>query len=457
MIGLMTTTEIIAPFKPHIWQVEPWKYTGPTMLLTGSAGGGKSRVAAEKVHGFMKRYPNAMGVMLRKSRESMTNSTVLFMERTIIGDDPAVQHRPSKLRFEYDNGSILAYGGMNDEKQREQIRSIGAEGAVDIVWMEEANRFTEDDYNEVLGRMRGKSAPWLQVILTTNPDTPTHFIYKRLIQGGEAKVFYSSEADNPSNPVIYSENLGKLTGILYKRLVKGLWVQAEGAVYDTYDPMLHLIDPFPISIHWRRIRAVDFGFTNAFVCQWWAIDPDERMYLYRELYRTQRLVEDHGRQIHELTGDERIEATICDHDAEDRATLERHARCSTKAASKSISPGIQAVSGRLRKAGDGKPRLFMMRGALVEPDVSLESVRKPICTEDEFPAYSWPESKATRSDKEVPLDLDNHGMDAMRYAVMYVDNPSGPNAQVVRGAAKLYTNRQKERRRPVRTLYDSRR
>ena len=456
MTGPMVRTEIIAPFKPHSWQIEPWKYTGPTMLLTGSAGGGKSRLAAEKVHGFLQRYPGAMGVMLRKSRESMTNSTVLFMERTVIGDDPRVRHYSSKLRFEYNNGSILAYGGMNDEKQREQIRSIGAEGAVDIVWMEEANRFTESDYNEVLARMRGKAAPWLQVILSTNPDIPTHFIYKRLIQGGEAKVYYSSAADNPANPAIYQENLGKLTGILYKRLVKGLWVQAEGAVYDTYDPALHLIESFEIPIHWRRIRAVDFGFTNAFTCQWWAIDPDGRMYLYREIYRTQRLVEDHARQILELTGDERIETTVCDHDAEDRATLERHAQCSTKAASKSISPGIQKVASRLRKAGDGKPRLYLMRGALVEPDIGLETVRKPLCTEDEFPAYSWPESKATRSDKEVPLDLNNHGMDAMRYAVMYVEDPTGSGVQVKHNAAKLYGSRQREKR-TVRTLYDSRR
>ena len=448
----MAEIEVIAPFRPHSWQIEPWRYTGPTMLLTGSAGGGKSRLAAEKIHGYCKRYPGAMGLVLRKSRESMTNSTVLFMERTVIGDDPQVRHYSSKLRFEYTNGSILAYGGMNDEKQREQIRSIGAGGSVDIAWLEEANKFTEDDYNEVLARMRGKAAPWMQVMLTTNPDAPTHFIYKRLIQGEEAKVFYSSALDNPANPPQYIENLEKLTGILYKRLVKGLWVQAEGAVYDIYDPALHLIDPFPIPEHWRRIRAVDFGYTNAFTCQWWALDGDGRMYLYREIYHTQRIVEDHAKYIVELTGDEHIEATTCDHDAEDRATLERYG-VPTVAAEKDISPGIQVVSGRLRKAGDGKPRLFLMRGTLVEPDIGLETTRKPMCTEDEFPAYSWPEVKANRSDKEVPLDVNNHGMDAMRYAVMYVENPVGPTVQIVRSAASLYGSRE----RPVRGLYGGRR
>lgn len=400
--------------------MEPWKYIGPTMLLTGSAGGGKSRLAAEKVHGYLLRYPNAMGLMLRKIRQSMTNSTVLFMDREIIGSDPRVRHYPSKLRFEYANGSVLAYGGMANEEQREQIRSIGTAGGVDIVWMEEATGFTETDYNEVLARMRGKAAPWTQVILSTNPDVPTHWIYQRLMVGGEAQVYKSSALDNPSNPASYIDNLQKLTGILYDRLVLGLWKQAEGAVYDTYDPTVHVIDPIPIPPLWRRIRAVDFGYTNPFVCLWFAMDNDGRMYLYRELYHTGRIVEDHARQIVELSQGERIEATVCDHDAEDRATLERHG-IPTMGAKKDVSPGLQAVAQRLRVAGDGKPRLYLFRDALVERDRELAKAYKPLCTVDEFPAYVWQVSKDGRPVKEVPVKVNDHGMDAMRYAVMYID------------------------------------
>jgi hypothetical protein len=60
------------------------------------------------------------------------------------------------------------------------------------------------------------------------------------------------------------------------------------------------------------------------------------MFMYREIYMTHRLVEDHanGRLsedgtkeflgINDLSADEKIEATVCDHDLEDRMTLERH-------------------------------------------------------------------------------------------------------------------------------------
>lgn len=217
-----------------MWQVDPWRDKSPVILLTGSAGGGKTRLAAEKLHGYCLRYPGATGLMLRKTRASMTNSTTLFVERQVIGKDRRVQHFPSKHRFEYANGSILAYGGMADEEQREQVRGVGQDSGVDICWLEEAIQFIEADHNELLARMRAKAAPWRQTILTTNPDAPTHWIFSRMIQGGEARVYYSKALDNPYNPADYQATLAKLTGVERDRLVGGKWIQASGLVFDVW-------------------------------------------------------------------------------------------------------------------------------------------------------------------------------------------------------------------------------
>jgi PBSX family phage terminase large subunit len=426
-----------ATYKPLPWQVRPFRDNRAlVMLLTGSAGGGKSRLAAEKLHGYCMKYDGAMALALRKTRESMVNSTVLVLERKILAQQ-GIKHNQQKSRFEYPNGSILAYGGMKDDTQREHVRSIGQDGGLDIAWMEEANRFTEEDFNEILARMRGKAAPWRQVILTTNPDTPAHWIYKRLITGGEAAVYYSGAVDNPHNAPEYLETLAKMTGVQGERLNRGRWVQAEGAVWPEFDPAVHLIDPFPVPKAWRRIRVVDFGYTNPFVCQWWAVDPDGRMFRYRETYHTRRLVEDHvlgvrdengnvlKPGINQLSAGERFEATVCDHDAEDRATFERHADSSTVAAYKAVTPGIEAVAARLRAAGDGKPRLFLFRDALVERDATLDQRRRPLCTEEEVPGYVWAPGPDGKASKEEPLKLDDHGCDAMRYAVAYEDGMTG--------------------------------
>jgi phage terminase large subunit len=409
-------TEILAAYQPLRWQVPMWRDKNLVVLATGSAGGGKSRAAAEKVHAYLLKYAGATGLMLRKAREYCKASIVPFMAQSVIGDDPRVTMIKSENRFVYENGSVLWWGGMKDDDQREALRSIGQEGGLDIVWMEEANAFSELDFEELLARMRGRAA-WPQVIMTTNPGAPSHWIYKRIIQGGEGSVYYSGAADNPHNPAGYIDTLNRLTGVLRSRLVEGRWVQAEGAVYDEWDDAVHLIDPFPIPSDWRRFRSIDFGFTNPFVCQWWALDPDDRMYLYREIYMSGRLVEDHARQIVALEQGEAIDWSVSDHDAEDRATLERHG-VYTNPARKEVSPGINAVKQRLRVQEDGKPRLYLMRGALVEEDTRLREAKKPVSTLEEMTGYVWQKSADGRPVKEQPVKLDDHGMDALRYAVM---------------------------------------
>ncbi len=201
-------------------------------------------------------------------------------------------------------------------------------------------------------------------------------------------------------------------------------MQAEGAVYPGYNPALHLIDPFPIPADWRRFRVIDFGYTNPFVCQWWAQDNDGRLYRYRELYMTGRTVRAHAAQINALSSGEQIETTIADHDAEDRATLAEHGIFTT-AAEKAITTGIQAVSERLAVAGDGRARLFFMRDALVEADDTLEERKLPTCTEEEIEGYAWPKAADGKPIKEQPVKENDHGVDALRYLAMYVDRSAG--------------------------------
>src|SRR5574342_733096 len=219
---------------PIPWQVAAFTDRSPIILLTGSAGGGKSRLGYEMAHNFMVSYPGAMGLMVRKIRESMRNSTVLFFNSRIASQDSRVQLLSSNHRFQYANGSFLAYGGMKDEDQREQIRSIGLDGALDIIIVEEANKLLHEDFQELLPRLRGKAGPYCQIILMTNPDAPGHWINQKLILGGMAKVYYSSAADNPFNPPEYVDWLNMLTGVQRQRLVEGKWVQAEGVIYDNF-------------------------------------------------------------------------------------------------------------------------------------------------------------------------------------------------------------------------------
>ena len=76
-----------------------------------------------------------------------------------------------------------------------------------------------------------------------------------------------------------------------------------------------------------RYWAIDFGFTQPFCFQAWAKDEEGRLYRFAELYHTGMLVEEAAHRIKEWMrrkGEDFPEAILCDHDAEGRATLEKH-------------------------------------------------------------------------------------------------------------------------------------
>lgn len=215
--------------------------------------------------------------------------------------------------------------------------------------------------------------------------------------------------------------LGKLTGVRRLRLLKGQWAAAEGIIYEEWSESTNVIPNFvrPKDLsNWQFWWAVDFGFINPFCWQMWAEDPDGKLFLVREIYKTKTLVEDHARKIMEIMRTEEWPypvAVICDHDAEDRATLERHIHMATAPANKKVIGGIQLVQARIRE-----DRLVICEDALVEKDSELVESNKPTCTLEEFPAYVWA-NKGRRTDdgelKDEPLKEKDHGMDAARYIV----------------------------------------
>lgn len=407
----------MAKWQPLPWQLAAWEDRSPVILLSGSAGGGKSDLAARKIDYYCRRYPGAFGLIIRKTRESMTAGVALMMESEVI--NPAESdHVPSRSRFTYANGSLITYAGMATTRERQRIRSIGRRGGVDILWIEEAVELLRDDYEALRARMRGKSAPWRQIILTTNPDAPEHWINTDLIIGDGASVHYSGAIDNPHVDDEYRETLDSLTGVNRERLTLGRWVRAEGIVHSNWNPAVNLVDRHRLDPGWRRIGAIDFGWEAPTVAQWWAIDDDGRMILYREIYETHLHLDDLARRIRELSGRENVMWEV------DYAAGVRLAGVPMRAANKDVIPGLQAVNTRLRLAGDGRPRMVLFRDALVRTDPRLVEQRKPTSTAGEFGGYVWAVRATDGAVLDVPLKMNDHGMDAARYAAMAAGVPA---------------------------------
>lgn len=386
----------------------------PEILYEGPAGTGKTRGLLEKAHICLANYPGARVLACRKTRASMTQSVLVTFEEKVLPAGSPIRNgadKQNRSSYHYPNGSELVIGGMDNA---ERIMST----EYDMVLVFEATETTEDDFEKLTSRLRNGVMPYQQAVADCNPGPPSHWLNQRATQGRMVRIL-SRHEDNPSITPEYIERLDALTGARKERLRYGRWAAQEGLVYG-FDARIHVLPAFEIPKSWRRFRVIDFGYTNPFVCGWWAMDPDGRMYLYREIYMSGRTVKVHAEQIVRLSEGESIEATICDHDAEDRATL-AESGISSQPAYKAVTVGVQAVEDRLKVAGDGRPRLFVLEGCLVETDTGLAERKKPTSTREEFDGYVWPKGKDGREVKEAPVKNDDHGMDMTRYAVAYAD------------------------------------
>jgi phage terminase large subunit len=402
----------------------------PELLISGAAGTGKSRAVLEKINLICLITPGTKALVLRQVARSLATSALRTWERDVIKEalrDGTVHYYGGSARepaqYRYSNGSSVTIGGLDDP-----MKVMSTE--YDIAFIQECTEVSEEAWESVNIRLRNGAISFQQIIGDCNPSHPTHWLLERA-SAGKLKHLVSQHEDNPryfrpdgtptTEGVDYIARLDSLTGVRYLRLRRNIWAAAEGVIYEGFDAAIHVIDPFPVPASWERVWAVDFGHTNPFVWQDWALDEDRRAYLVREIYMSGRLVEDHARQILALGGP-RPSVIVCDHDAEDRATFERHTGMGTIAAEKAVTMGIDAVAERLKIAADGRPRMQFFRDALVEKDPSLTDRKLPTCTVEEIPGYIWaPEPASADRKREQPVKKNDHGADCARYMVVEID------------------------------------
>lgn len=406
------------------------------VVIAGPAGTGKTTALLQLTHLRLLRTPRARALLVRKTATSLAASALVTYQQQVLHPLDGVVYESGTPRrpaqFRYPNGSVLVVGGMD---QASKVLSTDYDQLVVI----EATELSLADWETLSSRARYGVLGAQQLLGDCNPSAPTHWLYRRCLDS-TARLLESRHQDNPRyhdgtdwTPAgrAYLDRLSKLTGVRRVRLYEGRWAAAEGLVYDGYDPRVHLVVARTLPAEWPRIEGCDFGFRNPFVWQSYGIDPDGRLELECEIYRTERLVEDHAAEIRRLTAGRRPAiALVCDHDAEGRATLERHLGRRTTPAKKAIRDGIQAVAARLRVQADGRPRLTFQRDATVARDAALVEAGRPAATVEEFDSYVW-QSEGGSPSKELPVDQDNHGMDCTRYVIMHLD---GGRDRVVRVA-----------------------
>lgn len=284
-------------------------------------------------------------------------------------------HMKTEQLYTYPTGSYIEFFSVDNALK---VRGPGR----DIVFVNECNLIEYDTLRQLLLRTKNCA------IIDYNPADEFHWIYDKIIPRNNCHFVKSTYKDNP---FLTSETVKEIES--YKDIDENFWRiygegergHSEGIIYTKWE----LFSETPKG---QTVYGLDFGFNNPTALVK-ITEHDKNLYLQEELYQS-------GLTNNDLIGI--LKQKVKPHDpifadaAEPQRIEEiRRAGLSVKPADKAVKDGIDFVKSR---------RLFIHR----------ESAN----LQKEIKSYKYLTYKANKNTSEEPMKLNDHTMDAMRYAAM---------------------------------------
>lgn len=303
--------------------------------------------------------------------------------------------------------ALLPGGGVITCKSADSGADKYQGASITFAWLDEEH--PEDVFQETLLRLVDRRGTCL---ITLTPIKGLSWIQEKFINQ-KLDGFKVCKLSSLDNPWISSRKIRQTVQHMSDESIRtrlyGEFTKQQGLIYPEFEFDKHIYRG-PISDlkpDWPRFRSIDFGTRHPFCCLWAALGPDKTVYIYRELYQTEKTTIENGNDINRLSKDDpEFEFSVADPESRDgRLTLARSCRIQTHPAPKHIGviEGINIVKEFLHPDANGNPHLFIF----------------PSCknTIKEFRKYQW----AKNQDRDFPKKTNDHAMDSLRYLLMALD------------------------------------
>ena len=280
------------------------------ILYGGAAGGGKTKALIMDAFFRCLKWPGTTAVIFRRSYTELEDTDIKEAQSSY--PESVATYNTGRHEYRLINGSKIMFRHCENEADRFKYSGLEAQ----FMYFDELTTFTQVIYDFLKTRLRAKKSLGVVPIVrsASNPGNIGHgWVKKMFVDAGpymeirEQEIY--SEALHKAKkirtqyiPALATENpfitddyifeLEQKPEALRRALLNGDWDSFEGQAFpeivikpeNTDRRWTHVIEPFPIPLDWPRYFSFDYGYSDPFACQWWAMDSKGRAYLYREWY-----------------------------------------------------------------------------------------------------------------------------------------------------------------------------
>jgi PBSX family phage terminase large subunit len=385
------------PMLPHKKQIVAIRNSSKRInILEGSVRSGKTLAFLWRWIRYVATAPEGDLALIGKSSGSLYRNIVRPLQ-TLLGYE--LNYSPGKHEVDLWGRKMFCFGAY-DEGSEGIIRGMTLAGALG----DELTLWPKSFFMMLLERLSVKGA---QFFGSTNPDSPYHYLKTDFLDNPELSLYQEHFAleDNPSLDPEYVNNLKKEhIGLWYKRFIEGLWVLAQGAIYDFFDESIHTIEPKKLPIAYSHSVGIDYGTMNptCFILfgeqnsgrlKCWA---EDEYYHDSQKALCQKTDAEYVDDYLKFVGRIPISNVYVDPSAASFiAELKRRGVCNIRETDNSVLDGIRFQATMLKN------------GEYVISRKCRQVIK-------DYGAYSW-DTKAQRNGEDRPLKQNDHTKDPERY------------------------------------------
>ncbi|WP_242291375.1 MULTISPECIES: PBSX family phage terminase large subunit [unclassified Bacillus cereus group] len=288
--------------------------------------------------------------------------------------------------------------GGKDESSQELIQGITLAG----MFFDEVALMPQSFVNQATGRC---SIDGSKYWFNCNPAGPYHWFKLEWIDNKEDKnllhIHFTMDDNLSLSEKVKQRYYRMYSGVFFQRFILGLWVLAEGIVYDMFNKEKHVVETLEREYE-KYYVSCDYGTQNPMTYGLWGL-CDGIWYKTKEYHydgrknSRQKTDDEYLDDLKEFVGDISIRGIIVDPSAASFIALLKKNRFKVIKAKNEVIDGIRNVARLLNEE------------KIKYNDCCKETFR-------EYASYTWDE-KATARGEDKPNKENDHQMDGDRYFV----------------------------------------